>query len=275
MPHLCGVTVHITDSRGKDLQEWGIQYLWQHANGRRVCAYVQSTPDVSFQISLQPTIPFIEHLPLSGTFREENVSTGKKTRRLTAGSEHRSTRQNHETKSKDTHSSPVRSSTTLQNGSAPDFAFLASLYLDGRETPERKIIVYTDPADEDFSSPDGKVAFKHRWVQSADGTMIEYAWVFKEKAIETVFDRLMIAGSQANVDDQDDDTLIKAMESSGFDTQGKMEKESKVGQILVELRRIVLGEKRIEANYHPRHQEGQEEAADLEGAPRDIIHATG
>ena len=105
--------------------------------------------------------------------------------------------------------------------------------------------------------------------------MTEHAWVFKEKAIETAFDKLMIAGSQANVDDQDDDALIKAMESSELDTQAKTEKESNVGQIVVELRRIILGEKRTEANYRSHHQEGQDEDVDMEGVRRDITHATG
>lgn len=132
-----------------------------------------------------------------------------------------------------------------------------------------------DPTDKDFSSPDGKVAFKHRWVQSADGRITEHAWVFKEKAIETVFDKMMIAGTEASVGVRDDDALIKAMESSVLDTQRKTETESKVGQIVVELRRVALGEKRTEVNFRPRHQEGQEEDIDMEGAPQDITHATG
>ena len=137
------------------------------------------------------------------------------------------------------------------------------------------LVVYLDPTNKDFSSPDGKVAFKRRWVQSLDGSMTEHAWVFKEKAIETVFDKLMIDGTQANVGDQDDDALIKAMESSGLDARRKMETESKIGQIVVELRRVALGEKRMEANFRPRHQEGQEEDIDMEGAPQHITHATG
>ena len=275
MPHLRGVSVHITDSYGKNLQEWGIRYLRQHTEGRRVSAYVQSTPDVSFQVSLQPDIPFTEHLLPSAISGSENVSTSKESRNLTAGPEDLSTKQDHDMKSNVPPSSQGRSSTTPQGYSTPDFALLASLYLDGRRLPERKIIVYIDPADKDFNPPDGKVAFKHRWVQSANGKMIEYAWVFKEQAIETVFDKLMIVGSEANVKDQDDAALIKAMESSGIDAQEGKEKESKVGQIVVELRRIILGGKRIEPNFHSGHQEGQEEDIDMAGAPRAITHATG
>lgn len=133
-----------------------------------------------------------------------------------------------------------------------------------------------DPTDKDFSSPDGKVAFKHRWVQSADGGMTEHAWVFKEKAIETVFDKMMVTGTETSVGvHDDDDALIKAMESSELDPQRKTETRSKIGQIVVELQRVVLGEKRTEANFRPRHQKGQEEDIDMEGAPQDITHATG
>ena len=105
--------------------------------------------------------------------------------------------------------------------------------------------------------------------------MTEHAWVFKEKTIETVFDRLRIAETQAKGEDQDDDVLIKAMESSGLNDQSKTENGSRVGQIVVELQRIVLGNKRLEANYLSHHREGQDEDVDMEGAPRDIVHATG
>lgn len=275
MPHLRGITVHVTDSYGKNLQEWGIQYLRQQTEGKRVSAYVQSTTDVSFQVSLQPDIPFIGHDPQSNALGGEHASSRKELRHLKANSEDRSTDSDYGKKSNNSLSSPVRPSTTPQNHSAPDFALLAVLYLDGRRIPERKIIVYTDPTDKDFNAPDGKVAFKHRWVQSADGRMTEHAWQFKEKAIETVFDRLIIAGSQADVEAQDDDALIKAMGSSGFDAQGKTEKESKVGQIVVELQRIVLGEKRTEANYRSHHQEGEDEDINMEGVGQDITHETG
>ena len=232
--------------------------------------------DVSFQVSVQPKIPFIESTISSDTSGCGNGPTGKKTRcLLKASSEDRSPNQDRKKISNSNFSSPVRPSTKPPSLAAPDFAFLAVLYLDGRRIPERKIVVYINPADKDFNSPDGKVAFKHRWVQSADGRMTEHAWVFKENAIETVFDKLMIAGSQANVEDHDDDALIKAMESSGLETQGNPEKESKVGQIVVELQRIVLGKKRTEANYRSLHQEGQGEDIDMEGVRREITHATG
>ena len=105
--------------------------------------------------------------------------------------------------------------------------------------------------------------------------MTEHAWVFKEKTLETVFDKLMIAETQAKREDPNEDALIKAMESLGSYDQEKMEKASKVGQIVVELQRIVLGDKRLEANYRPHHREGQDEDVDMEGAPRDICHTTG
>ena len=105
--------------------------------------------------------------------------------------------------------------------------------------------------------------------------MAEHAWVFKEKTLETVFDKLMIAETQAKREDPDEDALIKAMESSGFNDQENTEKAGKIGQIVVELQRIVLGNQRLEANYRPPHREDQDDDVDMEGAPRDICHTTG
>lgn len=139
MPHLRGITVHVTDSYGKNLQEWGTQYLRQHTQGNRVSAYVQSTTNMSFQVSLQPDIPFIGHTLPPDISGGENDSTKKKSRRLKTGSKDRSTDRDHKRMSRNTLSSPVRTSTKPQNYSAPDYAFLALLYLDGRRVPERKI----------------------------------------------------------------------------------------------------------------------------------------
>lgn len=173
-------------------------------------------------------------------------------------------------------SSPVPPPAGPNEQAAPAFSFIASLYLDGRRTPERKIIVYTDPNDKDFKSPDGKVLFKHRWVQSKNGRMTEHAWVFKEKAIETVFDRLIINGAQGDVEGQDEDAMAKAMESSCLATQETLGNDrSSVGQIIVEIQRVRLGKKRREENYRSKHTEGGDEGIDMDKVAKDITHATG
>ena len=65
------------------------------------------------------------------------------------------------------------------------------------------------------------------------------------------------------------------MESTRSDAQGSKDKETKVGQIVIELRRMTLGQRIAEMNYRPRHLEGQEEDIDMERAPRGVTHATG
>lgn len=139
MPHLRGVTVHVTNSHGESLQEWGVQYLRQNTGESKVSAYVQSTTDVAFQISLQPDIPFLDHVSASDSSRGGNRSRRKKTTRLADRSEDRSVEQSHEKTSNDALFSLVPSSTTSRSPPTPDFAFLAVLYLDGRTIPERKI----------------------------------------------------------------------------------------------------------------------------------------
>ncbi len=55
MPQLLGVTVHVTDTSGNALTEWGTRYL---RHGQKVFTYVKSTTDAPFQITVQPQIPF-------------------------------------------------------------------------------------------------------------------------------------------------------------------------------------------------------------------------
>lgn len=194
---------------------------------------------------------------------------------LRAGSEDRSSGlQREHTSQKAVPSSPIPRS--RDGNRVPKYSFLASLYLDGRRNPERRIIVYTNPADSDFTHPDGKVSFRHRWVQSKDGTMTEHAWVFKEKAIETVFDRLMIASSQARSEGHGEDEIIQAMQSSGLGREEDFGVEKgQVGQIIVEIRRVVLGAKKFDRNYRSKHQEGQDDDIDMDRIKADITHATG
>lgn len=139
MPHLRGVTVHVANSHGESLQEWGVQYLRQNTGECKFSAYVQSTTDVAFQITLQPDIPFLDHVSASDSSRGGHRSGGKKTTRLAVGSEAHSVEQSQEKMSNDALFSRVPSSTTSRSHSAPDFAFLAVLYLDGRTIPERRI----------------------------------------------------------------------------------------------------------------------------------------
>lgn len=61
MPSARGLTVHVTDRRGQNLPEFGVQHLRQRANGEKVSAYVQSITGLQFQVSVAPSIPFAYH----------------------------------------------------------------------------------------------------------------------------------------------------------------------------------------------------------------------
>lgn len=56
MPTLRDITVHVTDSSTVKLQEWGIQILRGH---NKVSSYIKSETDMSFQIMIQPKMPYI------------------------------------------------------------------------------------------------------------------------------------------------------------------------------------------------------------------------
>lgn len=62
MPQLRDVTVHVTDVHGNDLEEWGMQSL----RGNKVSAYIKSTTDMPFRITVQPKMPYFDDEPASG-----------------------------------------------------------------------------------------------------------------------------------------------------------------------------------------------------------------
>ncbi len=61
MPSLRGITVHVTDHEGKELEEWGVHRLRQNTGkSEKVSAYIQSDTGVQFHVSVQPRIPFVD-----------------------------------------------------------------------------------------------------------------------------------------------------------------------------------------------------------------------
>ena len=266
MPQLQGITVHVTDDQGNNLPEWGIQHLRQ---GDRVSAYIQSTTDAAFQVSVQPRIPWID----SNNPPSDNEFRGN-LRYMRASSEDTSDESEHRFGNIPL-SSPLRGP---KKGTVPPYSFIAALFLDGRSRPERKVIIYTDPDDSDFNHPDGKVVFKYRWMQTKDGSIAEHGWVFKDKAIETVFDKLILsgAGTEPKEKGNDEDALLEALESSWLGTKDNVQDEkSKVGQIVVEISRVMLGRKHREDDYRAKLQEGMDDDVNMEEVQGDITHATG
>ena len=154
----------------------------------------------------------------------------------------------------------------------PPYAFLAALYLDGRMQPERKAIIYTDPYDSDFQRPDGKVLLRHRMVQFKDGRIIEHGWMFKEKAIELAFDKLNLKDRQK---DSDEAALVNALLSSQLSARDEGQDKNRVGQILVEIRRVKVDPPYIDSRYKTRFKEGQDDGVNTSELQGDITHRTG
>ncbi|KAL8862095.1 MAG: hypothetical protein Q9178_001550 [Gyalolechia marmorata] len=293
MPQLRDVTVHVTDVDGNALEEWGVQNL----RGDKVSTYIRSITDMPFRISIQPKIPYFneelaagdssqrslnegsEDVPIkleyssddyigeSSSSRrrfgkkpsEESIGCPKVSRGLT-GSQIREippTQLNHPDVGEDV-TKPVRGNTPVP------FALIATLYLDGRGKPERRIVVYLDPNDEDFNRPDGLVKFKCRCVQGRDGVLKEHAWVFKDIGIETMFNQIALRedGKDAL---EPLDLLVDALNSSELsDEHARTTDESgKIGQIVVVLERVVLGKKYKDYQFRPKHIEGDRDDVDM------------
>ena len=266
--HIRGLTVYVTDNKGNHLPEWGTQRLRQCTDGEKTSAYIQSTTGVQFQVSVQPDIPVIEYDSL------DSKCTAIRPCADSEGREGELQQNSKYSKERIISSSPMRRQERPKG--PPDYSFLASLYLDGRSRPERRVIVYTDPADPDFNAPSGKVSFRHRWVSSRDGSIAEHAWVFKENAIENVLDRLTLAGSECGLEEMGAEEITAALEHSGLaSADDSCAEKNKVGQIVLEIRRVVLGTKTYDANYRSKHREGQDDDIDMNGINSNITHAAG
>ena len=172
MPSIGDITVQVANNHGIPLQEWGVQHLRSHPNHTKVSAYIKSTTDMAFRIIIDANIPYTEH------DAEETITTPVSM----SGS------------LSDSGSSSIRSRSVTPP--PPPFDLLATLYLDGRQKPERKALVYLDPCYEDFAPGPGHLTsrqtMRHRWVRGHDGRIQEHAWVFKDIGVETILARMAL-----------------------------------------------------------------------------------
>ncbi|KAL8740196.1 MAG: hypothetical protein Q9190_007072 [Brigantiaea leucoxantha] len=286
MPQLRDVTVHVTDYDGKNLAEWGVQNL---RNSNKISAYIKSTTDMPFRVSVRPNIPY----PVS-----EDESSHEKpscTRDLDGfqASRRTSFRLERQWSSAFMDRRPygqgdlrhARPDTTLLSplhqrkgySRKPPFDFLASLYIDGRPEPERRIIVYLDPDSKDFHRPDGLVRFRCRCVKAVDGSLKEKSWVFKKVGIEAMFDKINLRrNGHADAEKEDEDILVDALRVSDLSNEQIRQPDARgVGQILVELHRVTLGRMYRENGYRARHHEGLKEDVDMNGLSNQVTHTTG
>ncbi|KAL8916894.1 MAG: hypothetical protein Q9172_006058 [Xanthocarpia lactea] len=289
MPQLRDVTVHVTDVDGNDLEEWGVQNL----RGNKVSTYIRSITDMPFRISIQPKIPYFDEELAAGDSSQRSLEEGSED--VPIEMEHSSDDFLGEKMSQnikeidrfaDSRDSPYPAKSSgcrrrRYKASPPSstnshhrnevrrdppvpFALLATLHLDGRGKPERRIVVYLDPNDEDFNRPDGLVKFKCRCVQGRDGVLREHAWVFKDIGIETKFNQIALRENDKNALEPLD-LLVDALNSSELsDEHARTTDESgKIGQIVVVLERVVLGKKYKDYQFRPKHIEGDRDDVDM------------
>lgn len=61
MPSIHDISVHVVDSHGIQLEEWGIQQLRTSRTQDKVSAYIKSETDVAFSIAIEAKIPYNEY----------------------------------------------------------------------------------------------------------------------------------------------------------------------------------------------------------------------
>ncbi|KAF2759164.1 hypothetical protein EJ05DRAFT_335142 [Pseudovirgaria hyperparasitica] len=157
------------------------------------------------------------------------------------------------------------------------FHLLASIYLDGRHKPERRTIVYLDPAHKHYN--DGPTYMRSRWVKHEDGIIKSHKWVFKDAVgIETMLDKMIIAGElpiQGSLD-KDQDDLVAALNASTIQAGTRDEdcRDSSVGSIMITVQRVTVGNIKTEKHYQPSHTLKDKEDVDMDGASSHIAKPT-
>ena len=273
MPKLRDVTVSVTDEKGSSLEEWGVQIL---RSQNKVSAYIRSTTDTPFRVSIQPLIPYI-----TPDVPPAKQSSSKRTRSNSIGEVlHRRSEPHYTHKEKSVVlSSPPRPWDRQTSSPPPDFDFLACLYIDGRQKPERKLIVYLDPSHSEFAAPDGKVKFTSRCVEGRDGSLKTHAWVFKDVGVESSFEKMNISGAEQAAKDFDEpieDRLARGLQSTALTGEGgtSTQDTAKFGQIVVTLHKVRLGNVIVDANYRFKHREGDKDDCEIDGIDRGVTHTT-
>lgn len=290
MPELRNICVQVTDAKDQVLPEYGVQRL---RGNRKVSAYIQSETNKSFRVSVQAKMPYspteilaphkyatrskdsgcptsienVDDMPyikleeddMDGLAHSDNESLS--IRRLPAS-----------VAPKKNLSSPLRPSHDHPTAGPPPYHILVSLYLDGRQTPERRAIVYLDPCHPDF---DAVVIMKSRMVQNRYGILTEHAWVFKDVGIETIFENMLIDGHLE--EETLEDEMVEAFGSAVLDAERDIAREERVhvGKIVVELQRVTLSDKRTKHDFKAKHQEGEADDIDMGGIRPDIAHSAG
>ncbi|MCJ1404381.1 hypothetical protein MMC11_007606 [Xylographa trunciseda] len=315
---LVQVTVDDVDKNGEKtripLDEWGIQKLKK----KKISAYIEAETGKRFRILVQPKIPFPSKLaPEAHEYntrqkakaRENGLETtrpgfcktkedrhnedadhnppgnldqfgrGADARRRRSISDASMKIKEEPTDEPVTFSSPAPSmEMVIKRTPPPPFDLLASLYLDGRKKPEHRVIIHLDPDNEYFESS-GCSEINSRWVQDKDGNINEQSWIFQDVGIETLFDKMLIAGDSniTPVAEGNEAELVDAFHTiylNGDGDSGRGEK-SMVGQILVTIDRIKLGKTWISTKYRAKHKEHKTEEVDMTYAGKDITHTTG
>lgn len=58
MPQLRDITVHVTDSKGVEFEEWAVQHLRKQ---HKISAYIKAQSDTTFRVSVQAKIPYTDY----------------------------------------------------------------------------------------------------------------------------------------------------------------------------------------------------------------------
>ncbi|KAK4624833.1 uncharacterized protein CLAFUR5_05635 [Fulvia fulva] len=227
--------VEVVDSSGTPLKEWGQQKF----GDKRLSCYVQSETGMSFGLRLVP----------AASIRSEMDDRRAETKRW------------YRTHSQD------------QEAPLQPFDFLATLRLDGRETPEKCNIVYLDPANEWYRTPSGEIDMCGKMIrESKDSDVHFHKWVFQEVGIESMIEELSLQFDTQVPEPED--PLVKAMQDMGSNNLADKEETAKAGVIEISIQRVIIEQQTTQRPWDANGSTSPE-AAGGSKTDRNISHTAG
>ena len=260
MPELNGLVAHVT-SEGENLAEWGTQHLWRV---NKVSSYIQSNTNQTFQISIEPRLPWKEVQAAPS-----EVGTSSNYTRPT------NTRSDTSRKTEDSSLPSFPDSLpSISPNAVPRYSFLARVFLDGRKYPDRRSLIYLDPSHANFPM-DGIFRIRPRWVNDVDGNMREHQWVFKERAIESALDRLDLNLQDPATEDVEA-SLTRSLTSTAIEDMGEemSQSDNKAGQIFIVLERVILGLTYVDYSHRSVSRTSRGDDSEMGEAGKDVTHTT-
>jgi hypothetical protein len=256
MPKRLGIDVSVTDTNDNALIEYGLQKDRRFKDRSRVSTFIEAKNGVQFLIRVKVDNPF--------KF-EEAIDPVARLAAVVA----KQVQGEHDTRTKRfDNNRPVEEELKTLPGQPPAFTkvpfdLMVSVFIDGREKPECRQMIYLDPKHPRYNS---RCVLKGRWVDAGDASSRDgraglLQWVFSDRGIDHILELLdvkKVIEGPADADTTEVEALCDVMGEDVF--KNSEDRHMKAGQIEIRLRRVIsIDSSPVDQTFKAYHYAGSDE----------------